>query len=215
MRRSVKYLSHHPKGPVAAPFLIQEKAMKGHQKGATGAPACVIVFGVDDHDKPRAAAFRGKTADAARKAAEHMKLRALDASTAEAQAIAAKLPAGRLHANGQGLVPYVRRDLYAQVLAIAGAAATPQAPAADKQAPPASSDAPAAKTAPGLPRTWDDIAAGHVVIAQDDDAHEGWWEAVVLDRTNDVLTLRWRDYPKYKPFTRHVAAVALLNTTTK
>jgi len=188
--------------------------MKGHQKSANGATASVIVFGVDDHDKPRAAVFRGKTADAAQKAADQMKLRALAATTAEAETIAAKLPAGRIQPDGQGFVPYVRRDLYDQVVVIAGGLPTPQAAAADNQSP-ASNDPPPAKTAPGLPRTWDDIATGHVVIAQDDYADEGWWEAVVLDRTNDVLTLRWRDYPKYKPFTRHVSAVALLNTTTK
>ncbi len=177
--------------------------MKGHQKSANGATASVIVFGVDDHDKPRAAVFRGKTADAAQKAADQMKLRALAATTAEAETIAAKLPAGRIQPDGQGFVPYVRRDLYDQVVVIAGGLPTPQAAAADNQSP-ASNDPPPAKTAPGLPRTWDDIASGHVVIAH-----------VVLDRKNDVLTLRWRDYPKYKPFTRHVSAVALLNSTTK
>jgi hypothetical protein len=188
--------------------------MKGHRKSANGATASVIVFGVDDHDKPRAAVFRGKTADAAQKVADQMKLRALAATTAEAETIAAKLPAGRIQPDGQGFVPYVRRDLYDQVVVVAGGLPTPQAAAADNQSP-ASNDPPPAKTAPGLPRTWDDIASGHVVIAQDDYADEGWWEAVVLDRKNDVLTLRWRDYPKYKPFTRHVSAVALLNTTTK
>ena len=40
---------------------------------------------------------------------------------------------------------------------------------------------------------------------------DGWWECVVVKRDNDMLTLRWRDYPKYKPFLCHVDAVALLN----
>jgi hypothetical protein len=60
--------------------LIQEKAMKGHEKGANGMTACVIVFGVDEHDKSRAAVFQGKTAASAHKAAEQMKLRAVDAT---------------------------------------------------------------------------------------------------------------------------------------
>ena len=25
---------------------------------------------------------------------------------------------------------------------------------------------------------------------------EGWWEAIVIATDNDMLTLRWRDYPK-------------------
>jgi hypothetical protein len=197
--------------------LIQEKAMKGHQKGVNGTSASIIVFGVDEHDKPRAAVFQGKIADAARKAADQMKLRAIDTSTAAAQAIAAKLPAGRIQGDGQGFVPYVRRDLYDQVVAVAGATPTPQSAATNNQTPLAGDNATAAKAAPGLPRTWDDIAAGHVVIVQDEDDYpdKGWWEAIVVDRKNDVLTLRWRDFPKYKPFARHVSAIALLNTTTK
>jgi hypothetical protein len=38
---------------------------------------------------------------------------------------------------------------------------------------------------------------------------------VVIGRTAaDVLTLKWRDYPKFKPFTRHVATIALMNPAT-
>jgi hypothetical protein len=125
-----------------------------------------------------------------------------------------KLPAGRIQADGQPFLPFVRRDLYDQLVAIAASQETPQGAIASQ--PPSAGAVPAAgQPAPGVPRTWDDIATGHVVIAQDDDADEGWWEAVVVDRTNDVLTLRWRDYPKYKPFMRHVAAIALLNPTAK
>jgi hypothetical protein len=176
-------------------------------KAASAAPG-LIVFGVDDHDKPRASVFSAKLAPLARTAVDHLKLRTLEATTAETQAVAAQLPAGRMQADGQPFVPYVRRDLYDQLVALADAA---QAGAA-APSPPAAT---AAAAAPGLPPTWDAIATGHVVIAQDDYADEGWWEATVLGRTNDVLTLRWRDYPKYKPFTRHVAAVALLNPTSK
>ena len=53
----------------------------------------------------------------------------------------------------------------------------------------------------GLPRSWDEIAPGHLVIAQESLVN-GWWEAIVLDRKDDLLTLRFRDYPrlpKFKP----------------
>ena len=46
-------------------------------------------------------------------------------------------------------------------------------------------------------------------------AEDGWSEAVVTGKTGEMLTLRWRDSPRFKPFTRHVAAVALLNPTHK
>ena len=36
----------------------------------------------------------------------------------------------------------------------------------------------------GLPRSWDEIAPGHLVIAQES-LDYGWWEAIVLDRKGD------------------------------
>jgi hypothetical protein len=40
---------------------------------------------------------------------------------------------------------------------------------------------------------------------------DGWWEAIVTGRDGDMLTLKWRDYPKYKRFPRHRLSVALLS----
>ena len=39
----------------------------------------------------------------------------------------------------------------------------------------------------------------------------GWWEAIVLDRKDDMLTLRFRDYPRLPKFFRHRSAVALMS----
>jgi hypothetical protein len=52
------------------------------------------------------------------------------------------------------------------------------------------------------------------VQLQEDDCDDtyGWWEAIVLDRNGDMLTLRFRDYPKLPKFVRHRAAVALIST---
>ncbi len=66
------------------------------------------------------------------------------------------------------------------------------------------------KAAPGLPKNWDAIEVGHLVIAQETPASEGWFEAIVMGRDKDMLTLKWRDYPKAPTVTRHRAAVALL-----
>ncbi len=55
------------------------------------------------------------------------------------------------------------------------------------------------------------IGPGHLVIAQE--SHEnGWWEAICIKRDGDMLTLRFRDYPKLPRFSRHRAAVALIST---
>ncbi len=44
-------------------------------------------------------------------------------------------------------------------------------------------------------------------------AEYGWWEAIVLEREQDVFTLRWRDYPKDPKFVRHRSSLALVSPT--
>jgi hypothetical protein len=39
----------------------------------------------------------------------------------------------------------------------------------------------------------------------------GWWEAIVIARNGDMLTLRFRDYPKLPKFFRHRNAIALMS----
>ena len=65
-------------------------------------------------------------------------------------------------------------------------------------------------TSPPLPKTWSEIQVGSLVIAQEGTAEEGWWEAVVTEVRDDVLTLRWRDYPRQAALVRNRKAVALL-----
>jgi len=67
--------------------------------------------------------------------------------------------------------------------------------------------------APGLPVSWDTLAAGHLVIAQEEDAEDGYWEAVIVEIDGDTLTLQWRDYPRQPKVKRHRTAVALLDAT--
>ena len=161
----------------------------------------LVVYGVDDSGKPRAARFAGSNPDLVGKAAQAMALAVTEAATDEATEIAKKLPTGRLYSNGKGFVPYVRRDFYAKLSAALGIALSQ-----DHQA---TAESPAVAT--GLPRSWDEIAPGHLVIAQEN-LEYGWWESIVLERNGDMLTLRFRDYPKLPKFVRHRAAVALIST---
>jgi hypothetical protein len=48
-----------------------------------------------------------------------------------------------------------------------------------------------------------------VVIAQES-LVDGWWEATVTEVRDDILTLRWRDYPRQAAVTRNRKEVALL-----
>ena len=92
-------------------------------------------------------------------------------------------------------MPYIRPDLYDKIVEAAGAdAAAPTEP----------------PTANSPPRTFDEISAGHLVIAQED-LETGWWEAIVFEADGDMLTLRYRDYPRLPKFKRPRTAVALLS----
>jgi hypothetical protein len=176
---------------------------KAAAKSADAADTKVLlVLGYDEDQKPRAARFLAADANLVAKAAQLMDLKVYEATTEELAALAKKLPLGRLYANGKGFVPNVRQNLYSQI--IVELAAEPQA-AIGK-------DNDELPVATGLPRTWGEIAPGHLVIAQEA-LEYGWWEAIVVARNGDMLTMRFRDYPKLPKFARHRAAVALISAT--
>ena len=154
----------------------------------TTAPA-IIVFGLDPSGKAKAATFPAHQVDLATKAAGLMQLRVLKIDSPELAQFAAQLPVGKIYASGHGFVPLVRTAIYDRLLQFAD------------PAPP-----------PGLPATWDDIDVGHLVIARDELA-DGWWEAIVIAKDGDMLTVRFRDYPKQAPVVLHRATLALLKPT--
>jgi hypothetical protein len=65
----------------------------------------------------------------------------------------------------------------------------------------------------GLPRSWDEIGPGHLVIAQEA-LEYGWWEAIVLDRQGDSFILQYRDYPHLPKFVRHRTGIAMMSPPT-
>ena len=164
------------------------------------ASAPLIVLGYDENHKPRAARFPAKDAELVAKAAQVMDLRVYAATSEDLAALAKKLPEGRLYGNGRSFVPNIRQSLYSQV--IVALAIEPEA-AVGK-------DHDELPVATGLPRNWDEIAPGHLVIAQEA-LDYGWWEAIVLGRTGDMFTLRFRDYPQLPKFVRHRTAIALMS----
>jgi hypothetical protein len=156
------------------------------QQPVKAGPA-VVLFGKDEEGKARAARFRSDEAELAIKAAGSMKLRVLKITTPEMEVVAGQLPLGRIYASGLAFVPEGQEAFLSRLQELAEP-----------------------KAAPGLPKNWDAIHVGHLVIAQETPATEGWFEAIVTGKDKDMLTLKWRDYPKALPVTRHRTAVALL-----
>ena len=155
-----------------------------------------VLLGADEYAKPRAARFSAEDQELLAKAAASMHLRLVEVTDPDVAEIAATLPAGRLHASGKGLVPYIKGDVYMELFVVLVDYGAPQA----HREP----------TAQDLPGTWDDVAPGHVVLAREI-LECGWWEAVVIERTGDLVTFRYRDYPKYPPMVRHRSAIALIS----
>jgi hypothetical protein len=133
------------------------------------------------------------------------------ATTAVAE-LAATLPVGRIHASGKGFVPNVRGDIYAKLLAAAGAPA-PVTQSSTLTLRGAQSNGGASNTKKPaqdrLPRDWDTIAPGHLVVAQES-LEDGWYEAIVLEQNGDMFTLRWHEFPRERRFARHRRSLGLL-----
>jgi hypothetical protein len=150
-------------------------------KNRDGDTNITVLFGTDEHGKPRAAYFEAVDSDLMTRAAAAMKLQLLRPITASEIELAKKLPVGRIHANGTGFVPPIRPDLYS-ALQLA---------------------------AKHLPKNWDSIEVGDLVIALEN-LNEGWWEAIVMATDKDMLTVKYRDYPTFPRFSLHRTAVALM-----
>jgi hypothetical protein len=160
----------------------------------------IIVFGVDGDCKPHAAWFSKDQAGTARAAAKQLRFNVIEVSNGMAGELIANLPPGRIHASGPGMVPVVREDLYEKVVAALNARGE-----AGRE--------PGEPTAADTPTSWDAIKPGHVVLAYDT-LVEGWWAAIVVARTGDKLTLRWRDYPGWPNVNVRASTVALVNPAT-
>ena len=188
---------------------VKAAAAKGSVRRSSTAPATasppLIVLGFDDQQKPRGARFLDAKLDLVTKAADAMGFKVYEASSEDVAEYAKKLPLGRLYANGRGFVPNIRQSLYSDLVVNLGQ--EPQAALSkngDKDSLPA---------ARGLPRSWDEIGAGHLVIAQEA-LEYGWWEAIVLDRQGDTFILQYRDYPHLPKFVRHRTGIAMMSPPT-
>jgi hypothetical protein len=160
-----------------------------------------IALGFDDRHIPHGARFVDPDEDRLIKVAGELKLNLYELRTASLIALAESLPVGKLGATGPGSVPKIKQILYSEI--VSGISDQDDAVPRGKM-----EGFLPART--GLPESWDDIAVGHLVIAQECPAY-GWAEAIVIDRKDKILTLRYLDYPKLPRFYRNIRAVALLS----
>jgi hypothetical protein len=174
---------------------------------ATPSPAPVVLFGIDSRGKPKGARFGKQHAGLAVKAAGQLQLNVLATNDPNIANLAARLPAGRVHATGRTFVPFIRRDLYDKLVA---AAANGTAQRTDPPNGASSASGSRGGGPPHLPRTWQEIGIGDLVVANDS-REDGWYEAIVVEVNGDVFRARWRDYPRERQILRHRHQLALVN----
>ena len=156
---------------------MSEKA--NQSRPTIACPTPLVLFGIDSRGKPKAARFGKQHAGLALKAATQLQLQVLMSNDPKIADLTAQLPVGRVHATGRTFVPFIRRDLYDQLLAAAanGNAHSSSSPDGSSGA---SGSAPGG-SAPRLPRNWQAIGIGDLVVANQD-RWDGWYEAIVTRR---------------------------------
>jgi hypothetical protein len=189
------------KPAVSKPAAAKTSATKRSPEPAANG-VILFVLGFDDQQKPRGARFDEDNPELVAKAAGLMGFKVYRTASEDVVAAAKRLPIGKLYANGRGMVPSIRQDLYTDI--IVELVADPPAPL-----PGTNPDTDSVPEARGLPRSWDEIGPGHLVIAHES-LEQGWWEAIVVERKNETFTLRYRDFPHLPKFARHQSAVALM-----
>ena len=185
-------------------------ARANHSTSATCSPSPLVLFGIDSRGKPKGARFGREHASLAIKAATQLQLNVLASTDPSVAEIAARLPVGRVHATGRTFVPFIRRDLYDRLVAAApnGNFHQPPTPPASGASGGAAGSRPPG-SAPNLPRNWHEVGLGDLVVAQQS-LEDGWYEAIVVEANGDMLTLRWRDYPRERKLVRHRLRLGLL-----
>jgi hypothetical protein len=186
---------------------------KQQEKKTPSASDKFFVFGLDNEGKPRGARF-AEFNERALKYALELNLTGVHPASPAFAETGMKLPPGRLYSSGKAFIPNIRRDLV-EKLGAALAAPGEESQAHKPVAPPEgqANVITVRTTSPitsGLPRSWETIGAGHVVLVHESPS-DGWWEATVEIRDEEILTLRFRDYPRQPKFQRHISQVALIN----
>jgi hypothetical protein len=187
----------------------------------------LLVYGLDEAGKAKGARFPAAETEKVLPVLTAMRLEHCQSGSDEVSSLGMKLPVGRIYARGKAFIPNIKRDLYDKLLAAVSTCKENQdrlltEPTTANAPGPEASDGPVQQTGgkaaalpplpSGLPQNWESIAAGNMILA-DAGPGEGFWQAIVIARDNEILTLRYRDFPKVKPFERHVSTVALINPT--
>jgi hypothetical protein len=170
----------------------------------------LVVIGVSDDRKARAARFDLAHEAAARKAAGLMNYRVGIPKSEQAILLASKLPEGKLFESGLGMIPLVREEVFYKLFELLTFDQTWNSLGViSGRGHAASSDLVKAADA-----VWSAIKVGSTVLAFEgtDPTAFGFNAAIVTAISKDgaTLDLRWRDWAGEKTFKAQRQTVALL-----
>lgn len=159
----------------------------------------LYVFGESDGGKPRGARFPAAQSAQIGGAVSELKLAMCTDTSPRLTELGMKLPLGRVYARGKAFIPFIKKELLDQLR---------DAQYGPTSAPAGQEIAKEDVTLPDGPMTWDEVKTGDLVIAHQNHL-EGWWEAQVIEREDDILTITWADYPDEGQVRRHITSIAL------
>ena len=172
----------------------------------------LFIVGLDDKAKARGGRFT-EVDDRVVNTALDMKLVAVIRASSAFAAAAQKLPAGRLYASGKWFIPNIKEALHDELFAILRTPGDSSEALQVRRTETSDAIKCVSPITAGLPRDWEEIEVGHLVLAHAG-YEDGWWESIVVSRVDSILTLRYRDAPKVPAFQRHLSTVALINPGT-
>lgn len=169
--------------------------MSKAKSSPTNPTPVMVVYGLDEKEQPRAGSFFEGDFEQAKKAADLMGLEAFVSEAHRLKPVLQHVAEGQAYASGWGFIPRLKRNHYDALISLL--ASLRHRPVLGKDAA-------------HFPVTWTEIANESLVIAQADFAEFGWWEAIVEKVDGEMLTMRWKNFPKDPAFQRHLSAVALI-----
>jgi hypothetical protein len=161
-----------------------------------------MLLGFDAQFRPRGARFEGgEDTEQVLGLMRKLELNAYPATSRPLATAMKKLPRGTLEAaSDEECVPVISPELYSALVVALVADPQQAIEAEDRRYP--------LPPITNTPRDFESIKAGSRVIAKES-RPDGWWEAVVLSRSEDMHWLRYREFRKLPKFPRPRRALAI------
>lgn len=201
--------------PPPGPFSCLEIVMTEHNAPTTDSPAeasteRLIIYGIDEGGRAHASQFPAEVSALVERAAAAMAMRTVRVDAAAHAVLLKRLPQGKLFGSGKAFVPFVKAATHQQLVKLAQDLGQYQDALPPRPLLPAKKDK--SEAPPHMPRSWAEITVGSLVLASEGSSKtDGWFEALVVEqKSDDLFSMRWRDWPKEDSFIRRREHVALL-----